>query len=306
MISRWLALVSLLLGIGFAFAAPASAQGLTHFYCFAQNPRTGMVYVSDAHNVGPVSERGGYGADYSRYLSSKGKVPPGTQAYCNMRSSMAEVRSDIADLVRNCRVCQNPSGFEDVAWPRGGKTAENLLAGKLAPPAPKPDPAKPVTAKPAAPTQPKPAEGVGVYAYVRSDRTDVAYTANEANGATLARYKTDLKGGKWLPLASNDRCPGWMAISAASDGENRHYFYSNGHPDEGAASRAALELAEGKATKMGGAWMATVLVAFLNDFRPEGIDLSDGVIDGLKGQVRQMVTSECTRQRSLGAVGVRG
>lgn len=281
------------------WAAPTAAEGPAYFYCYAQDPATRTVYVSDVQAVGPVSERAAYGTEFSRFLSGNGKVPSGTLAYCTMHMSRDQVERGVAGLTQYCSGCADPSGFAEVAWPRGGKTLANLLAAKL--PGRTSAPTEPAAAENA------PAEGIGVFALGRIDETDVVFTANEDNGQTLSRYKADLRGGKWTTLLSNDRCSGWLAIAYASNSTDRAYFVSKGAADEGAASGRALEAAEKYAERQGADWTAGVLFAFVNNYQAPGFNLSDGVLDAVKKEVRAIVTTDCdAKEKDMTAVGVRG
>ena len=289
---RWLiALLALL------FAVPAAAQGPRYFFCWAQDATSGRVYVSDVQDVGPVNERAGYGAEFTRYLSGKGKVPAGTQAYCAMRPTIEEMRRGIADLPASCGGCRNPTAFEAVTWPRGGKTAANLLAGRLLPP-PGSAPPKPEE------SAPPPADGAPAFALGRLDKTEVVFTVNEDNGRTLTRVKADLRGGKWTSILDGDRCRGWLAIAHASGPEGRVYFVSRGADDEGAASRRALERAEAHASAQGAEWRSGVLAAFHNDYRP-ALEPAKGLIDGAKERLRASITRDCAEPPGV-VVGSRG
>ena len=283
---RWLAIV--IMALGTLWAAAAAAQPPRYFYCYAQDPQTRIVYVSDAHDVGPVSERASYGSDFSRFLSAKGKIPSGAPAYCTMQPTKADIDRGIADLAQYCSGCSGPSGFEDIVWPRGGKTVANLLVGRLASSVPNraPPNGEPLPVD-------EPAEGVGVFMLGRLDQTDVVFTANEENGQMLTRYKADLRGGKWTTILSNDRCPGWLAIAYASTVTERAYFVSRGAADEGAASRAALAKAEDYAARKGSDWNSGVLYAFSNEYRAPGLDFARGPIEAAKGKVGQLVTRYC-------------
>lgn len=291
---------------GALWSAPASAQGLNWFYCYAANAKTGTVYVSDVHAIGPVGERASYGPDFAAFLAKSGKAPAGTQAYCVMRGTEREIATGLTNLSRECTTCGGADKFEQVAWPRGGKTLGNLLAGNL-PSRKAPDPAggKPPVKEEARKVE-EPGEGLGVFLMARLDDLDVVFTANEDNGGFLTRQKADLRGGKWTTLLQNDRCPGWMAVAYATNGTSRNYFIAKGASSEGAASLEALNKAEDYVTRRGNAeWRTGVLNAFVNDYRAPGLDLSNGVIDGVKGKIRNAVTSDCNDYETASS-GVRG
>lgn len=124
-------------------AAPAAGQGTLYFYCYAPDPASGTVFMSQAQPVGPVSERAGYGAAYVAYLRSTGRVGSDVQGYCTMRSSEREIARAQAALPReSCPECAGAKRFEGVAWPRAeGRTlaapAAVTVAENIAKPAPR-------------------------------------------------------------------------------------------------------------------------------------------------------------------------
>lgn len=284
------------------WATPASAQGLNWFYCYAPNPATGTVLVSDAQPIGPVSERGGYGREFSTYLNARGKLPAGSQVYCVMRATEQEVRRGQQELAARCDECGGASKFEHVVWPRGGKSVRQVLAGGGAAQSP-----APVTQAQVAVETP-PVEGAGVFIMARTDQTEIVYVANEDNGRFLTRFKADQKGGQWTWMLDNDRCSGWLAVAYATNGSKRQYFVARGSPDQGQASRKALAAAEEYAHAQGGGWLSGVLSSFQNEYRHRGGDLSRGVIRAVGQElVKQLgVGDSCTEFRNGTTVGVRG
>lgn len=285
------------------WSAAAWSQPPQFFYCYASNAKTGTVFFSDMHRVGPVAERSSYGKGYANYLAAKGKVPSGTQGYCVMRPSEAEIERGQRELPERCDECGSADNFEQVAWLRQGKDLGVLLAGKLDR---KPPPA--ASAAESTETQKEePPAGAGVYAWGARGETDIVMSINESNGRTLSRLQADLKGGKWTNILSDDRCPGWGAISYASNGEERRYFVARGAEDEGEASRKALEHAERTAEREEGEWTTGVLQAYFNDYQPAERDFSGSLIQIAKDEVRRMVTSGCARDETrLTTFGVRG
>lgn len=290
--------------LGAAWGVGAAAQPPQFFYCYATNAKSGTVYVSDMHRVGPVGERASYGQGYARYLAAKGKVPSGTQGYCVMRATEREIERGQLELTARCDECGGADKFEQVAWLRNGKDVGVLLAGKLDRKPSAPD--KPAEADAAAPTETP--RGAGVYAWGARGETDIVMSINETNGGALARLKADLQGGKWTNILSADRCPGWGAISYASNGEERFYYAARGAEDEGEASRKALEFAERAAERQEGEWVTGVLQSYFNDYQPSERDFSGrSLFQIAKDEVRRMVTTECARdERRLTTFGVRG
>lgn len=311
-IALLLPLVALAAVLGFAAVpAPAEAQGLRYFYCYAVDPDRGTVFASDMHDVGPVAERAAYGDAFARYLQAKGKASGAIKPFCVMRATEREIARGRAELAERCSECGTITKFEDVPWLRDKrKGAEALLAGKLI----KPNlleggEATALSGKQAD----EPAAGEGVTILGRRDETDVTYSVNEKNGGVLARQKADLKGGRWTTVLDDSRCPGWLAVAYASNGEERWYYVAQGADSAGEASSAALEAAEKKATREGADWTTGVLAALRNDFRHRAIDVAEAVrqgtvVDAVKGAVRRQVVNGCPSgdKSRFVTVGVRG
>lgn len=291
----------------FAAAAPAQAQGLRYFYCYAVDAKVQKVFVSDMHDVGPPAERAAYGEQFADYLKARGHASAAVQAYCVMRASEGEIRRGITDLPRSCRECEGLDDFTPVAWLRQGKGLTELLAGKLvAPEQPKgaevlpsasSDSVRAEASVPPGASPDSPVKGRGVFIRVRMDMTDVVYSANEKNGDFLTRHKAQLKGGRWQLLDSDNRCPGWMAVAYASNGTERQYYVSQGAASEGEASRQALDDAVKTTQYHPGTWITGVLAAFYNDYQPD---------DAARGSLRQLLTEGCPAPRSGSSIGVRG
>lgn len=309
------------------WAKPASAQGLNWFYCYAPDARSGTVYVSDVQAVGPVSERALYGTEFSRYLVAKGKLVAGGQAYCVMRATEREIERGQQELAQHCTECAGANKFEHVVWPRGGNNVRRILAGtgsagkavqvdsapQAAPRANTARPASGVSTTRPAPTVAStvatpdtPVEGLGVFMMGRGDETDVVFTANRENGQFLTRFKADQKGGRWNWVLLNDKCPGWLAVTYASNGNERRYFVARGAADEGAASARAMVAARSYAKREGGVWEMGVLYVFTNDYRQPGADFSGGLIEGVKQEVGKRVVDPCAATGASSGIGVRG
>lgn len=292
------------------FAEPASAQGLNWFYCYAPNAQTGVVHVSNMHEVGPVSERAGYGAEFANYLTARGKLPRGAQAYCVMRATEREIAVAQRDVTELCAVCNGASIVESVAWARSGSVGRQILASD-APRNPATGAEGAVTStQPATPTKDSPGtvpEGVGVFLMGRLDASEVVYTANEQRGQFLTRYKADLKGGRWTWILLNDTCPGWVAVAFATNGSERLYFVARGSEYEGSARAAVLREAEPYAARQGPAWITGIRASFHNSYTPPSPNFSRGVIDGIKNEVRRHVVDPCAPLETKGVIwGVRG
>lgn len=318
-----LRLAPLLVTVAALFAASiplgpaASAQGLRYFYCYAVDSGTNQVLVSDMHEVGPVAERAAYGEQFAIWLQATGKASRSVRPYCVMRASEAEIARARSDLAGYCSECGAIKTFRDVTWLRQGKGVEELLQGKLikpedpvetsetsepGEPAPVPDPAAVV----------EPVAGEGVSILGRRDMTDVVYAANVERSADIARQKADLKGGKWTPLLTDNRCPGWISIAYASTGRERWYYIAQGADSEGEASAQALAAAQKSAKRLEGTAITGVLVAFRNNYTPPPVDVidaisEDGVLQTTKGLIRRTVTSGCPGPPgSYATMGVRG
>lgn len=279
-------------------SSAGSAQGLRYFYCYAVDPGTEQVLVSDMHEVGPVAERAAYGEQFATWLKATGKASNSVKPYCVMRASEAEIERGRSDLTSYCSQCGAIKNFRDVAWLRQGKGVEELLQGKLI------RPADPELVEPGEPVPPlelaavaEPVVGEGVSILGRRDMTDVVYAANVERSAYIARQKADLKGGKWTPLLTENRCPGWISIAYASNGAERWYFIAQGADSEGEASGQALAAAQESAKRLDGTSVTGVLVAFRNNYMlpPVGIAgaVSEDVVQTAKGLIRRAVTTGC-------------
>jgi hypothetical protein len=320
---RRILMVLAALAVSSLWAAPASAQGLRYFYCYAIDEEQAKVFVSDMHEVGPVAERGTYGQQFATYVKVKKGASATVRPFCVMRSSEQEIERGRSDLTRYCPECGSITNFQDVAWLREGTGAKALLAGKLikqdkpadarTPAQDAPQVAKAEKKPPAA--EPEPAEDAGVYILGRRDATEVVYSVNEERGGYLVRQKADLKGGKWTPLVTNSTCVGWVAVAYASNGTDRWYYAAQGAESEGEASLAALKAAEEGAQRQEGVWVTGVLVALQNNYRPKSIgpaEVAEAVKEGslmdlTKGVIRRQVVSGCPADQSrMVTVGVRG
>lgn len=302
------ATISILGVVAALWAAPASAQGLNWFYCYAPNAATGVVYVSDVHAVGPVSERAGYGNEFAGFLASRGKLPAHAQAYCVMRATEQEVVRGQQSVTELCSECGGATTVEHIAWLRGGQRGRQLATPVPAADASLGERPRGAARGSVATGRTEPVEGVGAYIMGRSDATGIVHTANEENAQFQTRHKADLKGGQWTWIAMNDRCPGWVAVAYATDGDERHYFVAKGSDFEGTARVAAIKLAEAYAARKGAAWLAGVLSSFKNEYRHPPTDFSRGAIRGVRQEVERMVTTPCADSRGVRytAVGVRG
>jgi hypothetical protein len=305
------------LGLDMLLAAPASSQSLRYFYCYAVDRQQGAVFVSDMHDVGPVSERASYGEQFANWLKAKGIASGAVKPFCVMRPTEDEVAQGRRELSAYCPECGGIRRFRDIAWLRQGKDAKALLAGKLtsprdAPTHPAAKSPKQVVQGPGTASAPEPVDGQGVFILGRRDATDVIYSANEHRGAYLVRQKADLRGGKWTSILSDNRCPGWVAVAYASNGTERWYYVAQGADSEGEAGQSALAAADNAAKRMEGLWITGVLASFRNNFQPQPVDLvdaviEDGAIDTMKGIVRRQVVSGCPAERSpYATIGIRG
>jgi hypothetical protein len=306
------------LAVSSLWSQAASAQGLRYFYCYAIDEEQAKVYVSDVHDVGPVTERSTYGQQFATYLKVKQGASATVRPFCVMRPSEEEIQRGRSELTRYCPECGSITDFQDVAWLREGTGAKALLAGKLikpTPPAEKPSPKDepPQVAK--AKPKPEPAEDAGVYILGHREATEVVYSANEERGGYLVRQKADLKGGKWTAIITNSTCPGWVAVAYASNGAERWYYAAQGADSEGEASLQALNAADAGTKRMEGVWVTGVLVSFRNNYHPKSIGpvdvaeavVEDGVIETTKGLIRRQVVSGCPAPRGpYVTFGVRG
>jgi hypothetical protein len=103
-----------------SWTGTATAYELNWFYCFAPDPETGTVHVSERLPVGPVAERAGYGREFVEHLQDRRLLGPDMQGYCFMAETEAEIERAQRDLGTDCRVCGGASRFVRIAWPRPG------------------------------------------------------------------------------------------------------------------------------------------------------------------------------------------
>lgn len=317
---RFARLMLALFAASFLFAAPGHAQGLRYFYCFAVDSQSGKVLMSDIQDVGPVAERAAYPEKFRVYLSARGLASSRSASYCVMRAKVEEIERGMQELPLACNECLGITRFEQVGWPRTGKTVSTLLAGQLEPPKVIETGQAPVTEKTAAPAPPNKNMGAppapeenseiyGLWLMVRSDKPDLLSSANRTPDPSLLRLRADLRGGKWSMLLSDDRCTGWGAVAYASDGEKFVYFVERGADDEGEASRGALARAERYVGSKPN-WHVQVLESFDNLYRQTVANAvaegRGGVMGTARSVVGALVKSNCTENSSSGAAGARG
>ncbi len=124
---------ALLLGCALQILALPALAELRYFYCYVPDAASGNVYVSDTHPVGPVAERGAYGAEFLAYLKKEGMASSAQNGYCTMRASESEIQQSQRDLLASCRECVGATRLSTVPWNRRATTTQVAPSSVLAP-----------------------------------------------------------------------------------------------------------------------------------------------------------------------------
>lgn len=269
--------------------ATVKAQGPRFFFCFASNPATGTIYVSDMHPVGPVSERAKYGQDFASFLVSKKKVPIGTQGYCVMRGTEKEVEKSALTVAENCDVCGSATKMEPVAWSRGGHAGIQVAkaTNNYIPPS---DAKKPVAIQAGSKEGPV-TPGIGAFLLTRIDALDAVFSANRDDSYFAIQHAAAIKGGKWSKALFHDKCVGWVAVSYATDGKEWTYFVSRGAASEGEARISARKKADEFAAHRNG-WIVGMLNAFENKYTSSPVSLDKWAKD-ITQKMREWTVDAC-------------
>jgi hypothetical protein len=277
-------------------AAPAAAQGLTHFYCYAPDAATDTVYMSQALPVGPVGERGGYGREFVAYLMRKGVLSKPVQAYCTMRTSSADIdRSRHALAEEGCAECGAASHFEDVTWPRGGapsqgaSTSHIAAAPKMPQPSTLPPPDEPLRAG-----QPKP----GVPLAVVMGNTSTGEVVIAMLGDDPRREARDAAaqhgGDGWQVIYTARRPFAFVTFACVVEGEGdarTFHFFSGDDTDFKTARAEAWKRAAGKAAET----EAPIVECGKTLNIPGRAKAREtGIVDYAKGVVRQLIACDST------------
>lgn len=279
----------------------------TLFFCYALNPSEGVVYVSDVHLVGPFEERASYPERYASWLRASGRLGEG-RAHCLMRATMREVDRDRRDLpVTGCFECVGPQVYRDVKWPFGDAPFDSVRIASIEPPRSAMSSAE----EAALDKREAPETRPGTTIFGRLDLTDAVKRVGVDNPEAEKRALASEKGGKWYPVVTDDRCPGWGAVAFASSPTYRRYFV--GH---GATETEAIADATARAEAYIGArelWKSGAITTYFNDTVEVEVDdrsLGDKAIDSLKNLIRPMIINPQPGEGGAGgscsAVGSRG
>ena len=280
----------LLVALIFLVAAPVAAQGaLTHYFCYAPDPATGTVHVGPITPVGPVAERGGYGARFAQQLRARGVTGIDLQAYCTMRPGLAQLqRSKQALPQEPCPFCAGATRFAEVPWSRDA----------ILPPKPPPAPVPLRTAGTVSPVTPGIPDAVPagpLIVVLGNSETGEVVSGVRRPGDALDLLRTvreqawrQRESGWQTLLVSNE--PGVGVATCLKDGPNWRFFVAHS-PDglglrdarAGAAAQAAIAEARTgtKAAQCGKYWSAGGIIT---EERPAG------VIETVQGLIRKCVT----------------
>jgi hypothetical protein len=273
------------LGLGLA-AAPALADP-AYYYCWAPDPATGKVWVSETRPVGPMAERGTYGAKYAAWLKATGKTATTIPAYCAMRDTMESIERARAALPQeSCRECGGARDFTDASM--GGRPtipARRVTASPqpIAPRLPQIAPQSPEKR----PLQT--AEGPWI---VVLGNVNLGRTVWSQGGADL-RQRVDAMAHKiapsgWITLVSA-REKGAGAAMCVKDGQQVRFFSIFPR----ATSKDAIKAAQVEANAFAGKVHQTSFICGLwlaNDYsgtpKPKSLYdyIKDGLYERLKGE----------------------
>lgn len=239
------AVISLPLALG-PVAPSARAQSEPKvFYCYAPDPKSGAVYISQTIPVGPVAERARYGAEFTAFLVRTGRIATTVQSYCTMTWSQAEAeKGQRAVQTGYCPECAGLDTFVPIHWNRPGAPPPGrapVIVAKAQPPsAPPPEPAA------------TPFDSVEPFVVVlgNSETGEVLVRRNLDNlvEATMIEAQSIRATGWRELLATRDK--GWGAVVCVKRDGATEFFVSHPHPTSRAAALAARAAAQPRATQL--------------------------------------------------------
>jgi hypothetical protein len=287
-------MLRLLLTIALGIAATAARAEPKYYYCWAPDPASGKVFMSETRPLGPVAERAGNAAKYSAWLKASGKVSGNIQAYCMMRETEEGVAQSRAALpVENCPACGSARNF--VSAPMSGRTLQASKTPGIS--------AQPVTMKPAAPSRSagsasppsaqKPAASNGAPWIIVLGNINLGRTVWSQGGADLEQrvnaMAQKIAPSGWVTLISA-RVAGAGAAMCVKDGNRIRFFTAFPRPTYKEAVREAQAEANifaGSVREISfscGAWVA-------ND--RSGTAKEKGLIDYIKDGLYEQVGKNC-------------
>ena len=214
------------------------------FYCYAPDPKSGTVYLSQTVPVGPVAERARYGAEFTAFLVRTGRIAATVQSYCTMTWSQAEAeKGQRAVQSGYCAECAGIDTFVPVHWNRPGAPPPGrapVIVAKTRPPAaPAPEPA-------ALPFDVEPY----VVVLGNSETGQVLVRRNLPNlvEATMVEAQS-IRASGWRELLAT-RDFGWGAVICVTRDGGTEFFLSHPHPTSRAAALAARAAAQPRAAQL--------------------------------------------------------
>ena len=304
----WLRILACLLAsLAASGMAAVHAQALTHFYCYAPDPASGVIYTSPTLPVGPPAERAGYGDAWVKSLRERGILRSEVQAYCVMRATAdAIAQARIRLLQEPCPECQGASERRDLSWP--GKEGARLgPAGSGPPPGP-----------PAPPLRDGVSRKAQATAVVTTAARDpvVVILGNVVSGKLIRMsYRMDIVAAAWNE-ARRIRPDGWEQLLVShKEGYGAalclptpagvRFFVAHGARSQAEAVReaqdranaalAALKVAD-KPVACAAPWL--VEPGRTDTLEPEDPDLVDDLIDDARKAIRDWVACPPARDRN--------
>jgi hypothetical protein len=228
-----------------ALAGSAKAQGVNYFYCFASDPDSKAVYMSQTLPVGPVSERKNYGQEFADFLLKSGRVRTKVTGYCTMRPTASDIDHSRLMLPSDCSVCGGAEAYQNVAWPRAGMSPQqremHAVIAAVTPP-------RPPAVKP--PSAAEPSEPEFVLSVIGNAETgELEFGHNEPLKDVMERARAKKATG-WSALATS-KSAGFGAAFCITHGNRTHFFTSAGQEYRAAALREAFAPAVAYARKVG-------------------------------------------------------
>lgn len=229
------------------------AQTPLYYYCYAPDPATGTVYMSQPQAAGPVAERSSYSRAYVDYLRKTGKLKNDIQAYCTMRSSIAELEQSRSKLpYEPCPECVGVRRFESAPWPRNGSLAKNEIEAtrvdrKEVLPAPK------ISKAAQLPLEKKVADELIIVVMGNAETGKLVKLSNQANlRARTEAQAFSIRPTGWKTLLASATAGFGVAVCVEKEGVT-HFFVVHGVETQKAAVDQARQKARAFVAENGGA-----------------------------------------------------
>ncbi len=293
-------------------AAFAQTPPVNYFYCYAADPDTRTVYLSQTHPVGPLAERSKYGEEFVAYLRAQNTVKQRIQGHCVMRATADEIaRAQIALSKEDCSNCLGATAFTSVYWPR--------INTPNTPAPPSEAALKPVTPPPGVVTPPEaPAQDPLLRVVVMGN--DVTGEVIVGQGGFNLEQVTAERAAKsfpqtgWRKLLASEQTG--FGVAACVDDGKINFFVAHGKETLGEAALSAYDAAKPLALKAGKRPFVCKRwhVASVADMNASDAAPDTAMLDLLSGLLRQHFAcdmskdADCTKKirTRFTAVGVRG